>query len=235
MVCAKVVADMMAKGFRSVALLTGTDGVGKSMRKECTDAATARTISIVAAESFNPKDVDMTPQLTKIKNTQGVEAIFVGGFGQPLSIVTRNYGQLGINIPQYHAHGSASKAYIELAGTASEGVRLPGPLLLVAKQLSANDPLKPAAIEYADTYKRLTGKDVSTFGGYSYDALLLIADAIKRAGSAEAKAIRTALEETKNLAGVTGMFNMTAKDHMGIDETSLYMVEVRGGDWVLAQ
>lgn len=235
MVCAKVVADMMAKGFDNIALVTGTDGVGKSMRKECGAAAAAQSIKIIADESFNPKDVDMTPQLTKIKNTEGVDAVFVGGFGQPLSVVTRNYGQLGITIPQYHSHGSASKTYIELAGTASEGVRLPGPLLVIAGQLPDSDPLKPAAVEYANTFKELTGKDVSTFGGYSYDALLLIADAIKRAGSTEPAAIRDALEATKDLPGVTGMFTMSADDHLGINESSLYMVDVKNGDWALAQ
>lgn len=235
MVCVRIAADMKAHGFNSIALVTGTDGVGKSMRKECTDAAAAKSITIVANESFNPKDVDMTPQLTKIKNTKGVDAVFVGGFGQSLSVVTRNYGQLGLTIPQYHAHGSASKTYIELAGPASEGVRLTGPLLIVADQLRDNDPLKPAAVEYAKTYRELTGKDVSAFGGYSYDALLLIVDAIKRAGSTKPSAIRDALEKTKNLPGVTGMFNMTPEDHLGINENSLYMVNIKNGDWVLAQ
>ena len=235
MVCTKIIADMKAKGFSRIALVTGTDGVGKSMRRECTDAAAAQSIAIVADESFNSKDIDMTPQLTKIKNTEGVDAVFVGGFGQSLSVVTRNYGQLGITIPQYHGHGSASKTYIELAGAASEGVRLPGPLLVVADQLPDSDPLKAAALEYADTFKELTGKDVSTFGGYSYDALLLIADAIKRAGSAEARAIRDALESTTNLPGVTGMFTMSAEDHLGIDESSLYLVDVKDGNWVLAE
>lgn len=235
MVCARIAADMKARGFNNIALVTGTDGVGKSMRKECTDAAAAKSMTIVANESFNPKDVDMTPQLTKIKNTKGVDAVFVGGFGQSLSVVTRNYGQLGLAIPQYHAHGSASKTYIELAGPASEGVRLTGPLLIVADQLRDNDPLKPAAVEYAKTYRELTGKEVSTFGGYSYDALLLIVDAIKRAGSTKPSAIRDALEKTKNLPGVTGMFNMTPEDHLGINENSLYMVSIKNGDWVLAQ
>lgn len=235
MVCARIAADMKAHGFNSIALVTGTDGVGKSMRKECTDATAAKSITIVANESFNPKDVDMTPQLTKIKNTKGVDAVFVGGFGQSLSVVTRNYGQLGLTIPQYHTHGSASKTYIELAGPASEGVRLTGPLLIVADQLRDNDPLKPAAVEYAKTYRELTGKDVSTFGGYSYDALLLIVDAIKRAGSTKPSAIRDALEKTKNFPGVTGMFNMTPEDHLGINENSLYMVNIKNGDWVLAQ
>lgn len=235
MVCSKIVTDMKARGYKNIALMTGTDGVGKSMRKECTDAATSQGIKVVADETFNPKDIDMTPQLTKIKNTKGVEAVFVGGFGQPLAVVTRNYGQLGLGLPQYHANGSASKVYIQLAGPASEGVRLPGPLLVVADKLADSDPMKPAAIAYTNAYKKVTGKDVSTFGGYSYDALMLIVSAIKRAGSTDPVAIRNAIENTKNYAGVTGMFNMSPTDHMGLDRSSLYMVDVKNGDWALVK
>ena len=235
MVCAKIIADMKARRFSRIALINGTDGVGRSMRKECTSFAQAHGLTIVVDESFHPKDVDMTPQLTKIKNTERLDAVFVGGFGQPLSIVTRNYSQLGVKASQYHSHGSASKAYIELAGPASEGVRLPGPLLLIADQLPAEDPLKSAATAYAKTMRELTGKDASTFGGYSYDALLLITDAIKRAGSAKPGAIRDALEMTKNLPGVTGLFTMSAKDHLGINENSLYMVDVKDGKWARAK
>jgi len=233
MVCAKVISDMKSRGFKGIALITGTDGVGKSMRQECSDAAAAQSIEVLADESFNPKDVDMTPQLTKIKNTEGVEAVFIGGFGQSLSVVTRNYRQLGITIPQYQNHGAASKSFIELSGKASEGVLVPGPLLLIAGQLSDDNPLKKVATEYSAAYTELTGQEVSTFGGYAYDALLLIADAIRRANSDDPAAIRDALEATKDLPGVTGMFNMSASDHLGIDQNSLYMVEIKDGDWEL--
>ena len=68
----------------------------------------------------------MTAQLTKIKNTAGVQAVVNPGFGQGPAIVTRNYAQLGMTaIPLYQSHGVASKSFIELAGAAAEGVRLP--------------------------------------------------------------------------------------------------------------
>ncbi len=235
MVCTRIIADMKGRGYKGLALMTGTDGVGKSMRKECTDAATAQGISVVADETFNPKDIDMSPQLTKIKNTKGVDVVFVGGFGQPLAVVTRNYGQLGIVYPQYHANGSASKVYLQLAGPASEGVRVAGPLLVVADKLPDGDPMKPTALAYATTFKKLTGKDASTFGGYGYDALMLIVNAIKRANSADPRAIRDALEATRNYVGVTGIYNMSASDHLGLDGNSLFMVDVKNGDWALSR
>ncbi len=80
MVCERVMIEFNERGFDQVALMTGTDGVGKSVRKECTEQAEKLGIEIIADETFNPKDVDMSPQLTKIKNTPGVDAVFVGGF-----------------------------------------------------------------------------------------------------------------------------------------------------------
>lgn len=233
MVCERIISEFKERGFDQVALMTGTDGVGKSVRKECHEEAGRAGIEIIADETFNPKDVDMSPQMTKIKNTPGVDAVLVGGFGQPLAVVSRNYKQLGVEIPQYHTHGSASKAYVEMSEGGAENVRLTGPLLVVADQLAADDPLRPRAIEYTETYRELTGQDVSTFGGYAYDALLLVSDAITRANSDDPVAVRDALEATKNLPGVTGMFNMSPEDHLGIDKDSLYMVTVKNGEWVL--
>ncbi|MGD9941991.1 MAG: ABC transporter substrate-binding protein [Burkholderiaceae bacterium] len=231
MVCRKQIADLKARGYKRIAMINGTDGAGKTLRNECTAAAKGAGIEIAADETFNPTDSDMTPQLTKIRNRPGVEAILVGGFGQALALVTRNYGQLGIKIPMYQAHGAASKAFIKLAGPASEGVRVVSPLLVVADKLPDSDPVKKVAMQYDKTIRGITGAEASTFGGYSHDALMLIVDAIKRAGSAEPKAIRDALEATRGLVGVTGVFNMSPTDHLGIDDKSLYMVDIRNGEW----
>ena len=91
----------------------------------------------------------MTPQLTKIRDTPGVQAVVNPGFGQGPAIVTRNYRQLGIKVPLYQSHGVCSKQYIKLAGAAAEGVRLPCAALLVADKLPANDPQKPVVVAYA--------------------------------------------------------------------------------------
>ena len=98
-------------------------------------------------ESYGPRDSDMTPQLTNIKNKAGVQAVVNPGFGQGPAIVTRNYRQLGIKLPLYQSHGVASKQFIELAGPAAEGVRLPAAALLVADKLPDSDPQKPVVVE----------------------------------------------------------------------------------------
>lgn len=235
MACRKLMSDFKTRNFKRVALLNGTDGVGKSLRNECMASFKAVGLEIVADEAFNPNDSDMTPQLTKIKNLAGVDAVVVGGFGQALAVATRNYGQLGMKIPMYQAHGAASQTYIKLSGKASEGVRVTAPVLVIVDKLPDSDPLKAGALDYSKTIRSVTGGEASTFGGYSYDALMLLVSAIKKANSTDPKAIRDALENTRGFVGVTGIFNMSKDNHLGIDETSFYMVDIRDGGWVLAK
>ncbi|MEM8854629.1 MAG: ABC transporter substrate-binding protein, partial [Pseudomonadota bacterium] len=135
MACEKIFEDIQKRGMSKVGMISGTGGFGKSMRSQCLDVAGNYDIEIVADESYGPKDSDMTPQLTNIKNTDGVEVLVNAGFGQGPAIVTRNVAQLGIDLPFYQSHGVASKSFIELAGDAANGVRLPASALLVAEQL----------------------------------------------------------------------------------------------------
>ena len=67
----------------------------------------------------------MTPQLTNIKNTAGIEAVLNPGFGQGPSVVTRNYQQLAVGLPLYQSHGVASKGFIDLAGARGRRRRPP--------------------------------------------------------------------------------------------------------------
>jgi branched-chain amino acid transport system substrate-binding protein len=176
----------------------------------------------------------MTPQLNKIKNTAGVQAVLNPGFGQGPAIVTRNYAQLGIQLPLYQSHGVASKSYIELAGPAAEGVRLPAPALLIADKLAAEDKQKGVVGRYKTAYEAATGQPVSTFGGYAFDGIQLLAEAIRRADSAEPGKIRDAIEQTAGYVGVTGIYTMSPTDHLGLGTESFRMLEIKGGDWVPA-
>lgn len=233
MAAEKVFEDMKKRGITKVGLLSETSGFGQSGRKEVQGVASKYGITLVADETYGPKDTDMTAQLTKIKNTAGVQAIFVFGLGQGPAIVTKNYGQLGVTLPLYQSHGVASDEYIKLSGKAAEGVRLPTPAMLVADVLPANDPQKSVVVGYNKTYRDKFKVEPSTFGGYAYDALALAVDAIKRAGSTDKEKVRNTLEQTKGFVGTTGAFNMSANDHMGLDLSAFRMVEVKNGDWQL--
>ena len=235
MAAEKVFEDMKKRGLTKVALLSETSGFGASGKKETEAVAGKYGITLVANETYGPKDTDISPQLTKIKNTAGVQAVFVFGLGQGPAIVTKNYKQLGITLPLYQSHGVASDEFLKLAGPAAEGVRLPSPAQLIYDKLPAKDPQKPVVTAYETAYKAVYKTDVSTFGGYAYDGLMLAVDAIKRAGSVDKAKVRDALEATKGFVGTSGTFNMSPTDHMGLDLSSFRMLEVKNGDWAISQ
>ena len=235
MAAEKVFEDMKKQNLTKVALFSETSGFGQSGKKETEGVAAKMGITLVANETYGPKDTDMSPQLTKIRNTPGVQAVFIFGLGQGPAIATKGYKQLGITLPLYHAHGVASDEFIKIAGAAADGVRMPGAALLVHDKLPANDPQKPVAEGYAKAYKAKWNADVSTFGGHAYDGLMLAVDAIKRAGSTDKAKVRDAIEATKGFVGTGGVVNMSATDHMGLDLSAFRMLEIKNGDWTLVK
>jgi len=226
--------DMKARGITKIALLTGADGFGKSGHDIAVDIAAANGMAILLDEVFFPKDVDMGAQLAKVRTAADVQGVLVIGAGVAPAILTKNYRQLGMTYPLYHSHGVASQSFIDMAGEAAEGVRLPAPALLVAGDLSPSDPQREVALGYIRSYQERYGKPPSPFGGYAFDAFNMLAEAIKRANSVDHGKVRDAIEATRSFAGTGGVFTMSAQDHMGLDASAFRIAEVRGGVWRLA-
>lgn len=235
MACEKIFEDLRKRSLTKIALISGTDAFGKSMRDQCMTVTMKYGVEVLHEETYGPRDSDMTPQLTNIKSKPGVQAVVNPGFGQGPAIVTRNYRQLGIAVPLYESHGVGSKEYIQLAGAAAEGVRLPASALLVADKLPDNDPQKKVVADYKKAYETKTGQPVSTFGGHMYDGLMILVEALGRAKSADKAKVRDEIEKTKGFMGTAGVVNMSPADHLGLDLTAFRMLEIKNGDWTLAQ
>lgn len=233
MAASKVFEDMKKRGITKVALISGNGGFGKSGRGQSLALAPSYGITVVADESYGKKDTDMTTQLTKIRNSDA-EAILNFGFGSGPAIVTKNVRQLGIELPLYQSHGVASKKYIELAGSAAEGVRLPAAALLVATSLKDNDPQKKVLIDYKSRFEAKYGA-VSTFGGHAYDGLMIALEAIDRANSTDKKKVRDEIEKTANFIGTGGIFTMSPSDHLGLGLDAFRMLEIKNGNWTIVK
>ena len=233
--CERIFVDMKARGTTKIALISGAGGFDKSMRGQCMGVAKNFGIEIVADESYGAGDTDMTAQLSKIKNTLGVQAVLNCGFGQGPAIVTKNYRQLSIGAPLYQSHGVASKGYIQLAGGAADGVRLPAAALLVAETLPDSDPQKKVVLGYKRDYESRFKSDVSTFGGHAYDGLMIAVEALKKSGSTDKAKVRDSIEAVRGFMGTAGAFNFSPTDHVGLDVAGFRMLEIRKGDWTLAR
>ena len=231
MAAQKIFEDMKKRGITKIALITGNGGFDKSGRAQCLALAPKYGIKIVADEQYNNSDTDMTTQLTKIRATDA-QAILNFGFGKAPAIVVKNAKQLGINLPIYESHGVASKKFIELAGDAANGVRLPAAALIVADQLPDTDPQKKVLLDYKKKFEAKYGP-VSTFGGHAYDALFIVVNAVKRAGVIDRAKIRDEIEKTKGFVGTGGVFNMSPTDHLGLGLDAFKMIEIQNGKWKL--
>lgn len=223
------------KGLTRVAVLAAADGFGKDGERWMESLAPQYGIEIIAKESFGTRDTDMTAQLTRLRNSNP-QAILTWTIGPAGSIVAKNRAQLGIDIPLFQCHGLPDPKYIELAGPASEGDRMPSTKLMVAAELPDTDPQK-AAIEEFITMYRERGYErqfpINTHSGYAWDAIMMIARAIEKAGT-EPAALRAAIEKTSHYVGISGTFNMTADDHNGLGVDSMVIVQVKDGQFTLA-
>ena len=231
MAAIRIFEDLKKRGIKKLALITGDGGFDKSGRKQVLELAPKYGLEIVADESYGNKDTDMTTQLTKIRATDA-QAILNFGFGAAPAIVTRNIRQLGIALPVYQSHGVASKKFIEMAGEAAEGVRLPAAALVVAEQLPDTDPQKKVLLDYKTKFEAKHG-EVCTFGGHAYDGLFIAVEAIERAKGTDKAKVRDEIEKTKGFVGTAGVFNMTPEDHMGLSVDAFKLLEVRKGNWVI--
>ncbi|BCS53996.1 ABC transporter substrate-binding protein [Geobacter sp. SVR] len=235
-VAAEKILDYMAKHKqKNIALLTVTDGFGSSGREQIKALAAQKGFKVVADEVYGPKDTDMTAQLTKIRGIKP-DAVICWGTNPGPAVITKNVKQLGLKIPLYMSHGVASKKYIELAGAdAAEGVVLPAGKLAVYDVLPKSDAQAKLLKEYDAAYRKAYGAEASTFGGYAYDAFLLIANAVKKTGSSAPEKLRDGIEQASKLVSVSGVFSMSAKDHNGLDLSAFEIVRVTKGDWQLVK
>jgi len=235
MACEKIFADMKTRNISKIGLISGSGGFDKSMRAQCMKVAPKYGIDIVADETYNSKDTDMTAQLTKMRQNPQVQAVLNAGFGAAPAIVTKNFRQIGMTVPLYQSHGVASKKYIELSGDAANGVRLPAAALLVADALPNSDPQKKVVVAYKNAFESKYHQDVSTFGGHAYDGLHLVVNAMKKAHSTNKAKVRNAIESTRGWMGIDGEFNLSPTDHLGLDLSAFRMLEIKNGDWTLVK
>jgi len=239
---AEVLADyLVSKKISRVAWMNVDNAFGDSGRLEFDWIAKKLDIAIVANERFADKDVDMTTQLTKVKGSDA-QALVIWAIPPAASVVTKNAKELGLQIPIFQSHGVANKRFIELAGPAANGVRLPAGKLLTAESLPDSDAQKKTLVAYAKAFEAKYGPR-NTFGGHGWDAVWL---AYRAAETAAARtnpedlasfraAIRDELEKVKEFIGISGIFSMKVTDHNGLDKRAVTMYEIVNGQWQLAK
>jgi len=220
---------MKDKGIAKIAILSSTDGFGAAGKKQLEDLAKSEGIEILVDEVYDKQATDLTDILTKVKSKAGVQAVVNWSIVPAQSMVAKNMKQLGLNVPLFQSHGFGNPKYVQQAGAAAEGTLFPAGRLLVVDELPDNHPQKQVLAAYKKDYESRYKEDVSTFGGHAYDSLMIVAEALKQAGSPDREKVRDALETLKGFVGTAGVFSFSATDHTGLDLSAFEMLTVKDG------
>ena len=233
------IAEHMANaGIKTVAFIGFSDAYGEGWSNEFTKAAELKKLRIVSSERFARNDTSVTGQVLKIMSAKP-DAVLVAGSGTPAALPQKTLKERGYTGTMYQTHGVANADFLRVGGKDVEGTFLPAGPVLVATQLPLTHPVRKSAMVYVDAYEAAHGKgSVSTFGAHAWDAGLLMTAAIPQAlkkakpGTTEFRAaLRDALETVRDLPGAHGIFNMSATDHLGLDQRGRVMVKIENGTW----
>ena len=175
---------MKSMNITKVGVVTSNDTFGTAGGQQLAKLAPEYGITIAGSEAYAATDTDLTGILTKIKGLN-VQAVINWSVVPAQSLVCKNMKQIGLAVPLFQSHGFGNIKYVQASEGAAEGTIFPCGRLLVADVLPDNHPQKKVLMAYKTDYEKQYKEDASTFGGHAYDAVLILTEAIKKAGSAD--------------------------------------------------
>ncbi len=194
----------LQRGWKKVATLTSVSsaysvGLGKFFK----ETYLAGGGVIPAEQKYAESDKDFHAQLTAIKAT-GADAIFVPGYYTEAALISKQARELGLTVPLFGGDGWEGEPLLEIGGTAVEGI-------FFSTHYSSEDTA-PAVQNFVKAYKaRWGGETPNAMAALGYDSAMVLADAMKRAGTTDGTKLRDALAATKDYLGVTGKTSIDAQ------------------------
>lgn len=178
--------------------------------------------TIVMEETY-PKDTqDFKPQLTKIKGAEP-EIIITPNTYAESGLILRQAKELGIECAFMAGDSTHAPKVIEIAG--EDAVQK-----LYLTTLYVGDDPDPAAAEFAEKYREAYNSEPNSNACFSYETVMVLAEAIKKAGKAEPKAIRDAIETIKDVPVPSGKFSMDPDTHNPLNKP-VVVIKVEGSDF----
>lgn len=235
-----VLNDMAKKNIKRLGYIGLADATGEGYLAALQSLAGAKGIELVTIEKYNRNDQSVAAQTLRLMASNS-DAIFVASLGTPAALPQIALVERGYKGRIYHTGGVANNDFLRVAGKAAEGMYLPLGAFLIADQLPESNPVRQRALPVATQYEAKYGAGLrNVFVSYGQDSFILLENALPQAlrrakpGTPEFRAaLRDALESTKNLVGTNGIYNISPTDHMGLDDRSMYVVQVQNGKWVL--
>jgi branched-chain amino acid transport system substrate-binding protein len=201
-----VMANFALKTLKAKKIAVFTDvksDYSKGLAKYFKEGFVAGGGEIITELDFNGGDKDFKAQLTSIK-AANPDAVFVPGYYTDVALICIQAKQLGLTVPLFGGDGWESDQLVKIGGEAVEGDYF--------STHYAPDVATQKSRDFVASYqKRFNGKLPDAMAALGYDSALILADAMKRAGSTDAQKVRDALAATKDFDGVTGKTTINEK------------------------
>ena len=235
------IEQMKKAGIKTVGYIGYNDAWGDLVYDALKQTAEPAGIKIVANERYARADTSVTPQVLKIIALHP-DAVLTGGSGSPGALPHIALAERGYRGAVYSTHAIINSEFVRIGGASVEGVIAPTGPVVVAEQLPDSNPIKKVALEFRALYQKANNAPATdAFAAYSYDAMLVLADAAKRAEAKGAKpgtpefrtALRDALYTTHEVVGTHAVYNFGPGSRYGTDERSRVLVRLDHGTWKL--
>jgi branched-chain amino acid transport system substrate-binding protein len=208
-------------GVKSIAIVHMGEAYSEDLAKISRSKWEAKGHKVVAYEVVNKGEQDFSSLVTTLKS-KSPDAIFWTAYYAEGSLLVKQLRQAGYRGKIAIGDGSNSPKFIEIAGSAAEGVYcFSNPIV---------DYL-PAAKGFAENFKKKYNVAPGPYSTLSYDGMMLFADAVKRAGSFDKAAVAKALKETKDYQGIAGPVSFT--DKLTLARSNFVVLEVKDQKWQL--
>jgi branched-chain amino acid transport system substrate-binding protein len=215
-VLAKFAHDTL-KAKRLAILTSTTSSYSVGLSKVLRERHAALGGTVVADQKYSEGDKDFRAQLTAIKAARP-DAIAATGFYTEAALICKQARDLGLDVPIFGGDGWEAPELIQIGGKAVEG-------MYYVSHYSSESTV-PEVQEFVKKYRARHGEIPDSMTPLAYDATLLVAEAIRRAGSTEGAKVRAALAAIRDFPGVTGRITIDAQRNAS---KSAVMLQVRHG------
>lgn len=201
----KVAADFASKDLKvtkAAIYLDSSSDYSKGLQKFFKETFTKNGGTVIAEESYQQKDTDFKAVLTRIKE-KNPEFLYVPGYYEEVGKIVKQAREVGLTIPIMGGDGWDSPQLVEIAGKDALNNTF-------MSNHYAKDDTSPEIKQLVDAFKKEYGanEEPDSLAALGYDAVKMLADAIKRAGSPDSEKIKTALAATKDLKLATGVVTL---------------------------
>jgi branched-chain amino acid transport system substrate-binding protein len=231
---------MKNKNIKTVGMIGFSDSWGDLWLKEFKENGETRGLRLVADERYARADTSVAGQALKLVAARP-DAVLVAASGTGAALPQIALRERGYQGPIYQTHGAVTRDFIRIAGKTAEGTILAAGPVIVAELQPENALTRKPGIDYVTAYEAKFGKDTRTqFGAHLFDVfevlkrVLPVALKSAKAGTPELhEAIRSTLENEKEIGASHGVYNFKPNDRYGLDERARVLITVKDGNWSL--